>query len=142
MNNRNTATSPLKSAAVASATTSARAAASTTTAETSPIRFSNEDSKAAIRAKISHNLVDLVELTRTIVKNSQSTDLFKSCFKSLLATEPAINNCCDRIAKIEIITTQLNYQVEAIRNDCAHLDEICQQVHTTIHSKQQQQQQR
>ncbi len=99
----------------------------------SPIRFSNEESKAAIRAKISHNLVDVAELTRAIVKNSHSTDLFKSAFRSLLATEPALNNCSDRIAKIEIIATQLNYQAEAIRADCQHFEEIRQRVDTIIH---------
>ncbi len=98
------------------------------------IKFSNEESKANIRAKLGGNLLNLVDLTRSIVKSSESSDLFRACFKSYLASEPLIESSFEKLKKAEIISQQLNFQVEAIKKDCNQLKEICDQVNA-IHNK-------
>jgi hypothetical protein len=88
------------------------------------IKFSNEESKANIRAKIGQNLLNLIELTKSTVKSSESSELFKNCIKNFATCETLIENSCDKYNKIDIISTQLNYQVDAIKKDCELLEEI------------------
>lgn len=92
------------------------------------IKFSNEESKAAIRYKIAQNLLNLIELTRSTVKSSESSELFKTCFKNFTSNDSIIENTCDKFKKIEIIANQLNYQVEALQSDCNLLREITKQI--------------
>jgi hypothetical protein len=98
------------------------------------IKFSNEESKANIRAKLGGNLLNLVDLTRSVVKSSESSELFRVCFKSYIAQEALIESGCENLKKAEIISQQLNFQVEAIKKDCNALKEICDQVNA-IHNK-------
>ena len=77
------------------------------------IKFSNEESKAQIRNKIAQNLVNLIDLTRSSIKSSESSNLFKTCFKNFAANDPIIESSCDKFKKIEIIANQLNYQVRS-----------------------------
>lgn len=92
------------------------------------IKFSNEESKAAIRYKIAQNLLNLIELTRSTVKSSESSELFKNCFKNFTANDSTIENSCDKLKKIEIIANQLNYQVETLQSDCILLKEVAKQI--------------
>jgi hypothetical protein len=98
------------------------------------IKFSNEESKANIRAKLNGNLLNLVDLTRSIVRSSESNELFRACFKTYLANEPLIESGCEKLKKVEIISQQLNLQVEAIKKDCQSLTEVCDQINA-IHNK-------
>ena len=88
------------------------------------IKFSNEESKANIRAKIGQNILNIIELTKSTVKSSESSELFKSCIKNFAANESLIENSCEKFTKIDIISSQLNYQVDAIKKDCDLLTEI------------------
>lgn len=92
------------------------------------IKFSNEESKAQIRNKIAQNLVNLIDLTRSSIKSSESSSLFKTCLKNFVANDPVIESSCDKLKKIEIISNQLNYQVEAIQADCILLKEVTKQI--------------
>lgn len=92
------------------------------------IKFSNEESKANIRSKIAQNLLNLIELTRSTVKSSESSDLFRSCFKNFTTNDQFIDASCDKFKKIEIIANQLNYQVETIQSDCNLLKEVSKQI--------------
>jgi len=92
------------------------------------IKFSNEESKANIRNKIAQNLLNLIELTNSTVKSSESRELFRSCFKSFVANDQTIENSCDKFQKIEIISNQLNYQVDSITSDLNTLGEISKQI--------------
>jgi hypothetical protein len=56
------------------------------------IKFSNEESKAQIRNKIAQNLVNLIDLTRSSIKSSESSNLFKTCFKNFVANDPIIES--------------------------------------------------
>jgi len=91
------------------------------------IKFSNEESKASIKYKIESNLVNLIELTKSTVKSSETSELFKNCFKNFVANEFIIEQSCDKFKKIEIIASQLNYQVNAIKADCELYQEVCKQ---------------
>jgi hypothetical protein len=97
------------------------------------IKFSNEESKALIRSKIGQNLLNLIELTKSTVKSSQSSELFKQSIKSFVANENLIENSCDKFKKVEIISTQLNYQVEAIKEDCHLFKEINTRINSITH---------
>ena len=88
------------------------------------IKFSNEESKANIRAKIGQNLLNIIELTKSTVKSSESSELFRTCIKNFAASETLIENTCEKYNKIDIISTQLNYQVDAIKKDCDLLNDI------------------
>lgn len=92
------------------------------------IKFSNEESKSAIRSKVSQNLHNIVELTRATIKSSETHDLFKHSIKQFTQNDPLIENSTDKLKKIDIITSQVNYQIETIRTDCLLLDEISQQI--------------
>ena len=92
------------------------------------IKFSNEESKAIIRFKISQNLINLIELTKSTVKSSESSDLFKNCFKNFVANEDFILNSSDKLKRIEIISNQLNYQLESIKSDCEQIKEVKNQI--------------
>lgn len=92
------------------------------------IKFSIEETKANLRAKISQNLNNLVELTRSTVRTSETNELFKQCFKQFVANEPAIEASVDKLKKVEIISTQLNYQIEAIHKDCEQLKDVSHQI--------------
>ena len=94
------------------------------------IKFSNEETKANIRSKIGQNTLNLIELTRSTVKSSESNDLFKNCLKNFVTNETLIENSCEKYKKIEIIATQLNYQVEAIKKDCDLLQDINSRIAT------------
>ena len=94
------------------------------------IKFSNEESKANLRSKIGQNLLNLIELTKSTVKGSESSELFKTCIKNFTANETLIENSCEKIQKIEIIAAQLNYQVEAIKVDCEQLKEVKDKIAT------------
>ena len=92
------------------------------------IKFSNEESKAAIRSKLAQNLSNLIELTRSAIKSSESQDLFKSCIKSFAANDSLIDQSCDKFKKIEIISSQLNCQVSQLKEDLEVLNEVCRQI--------------
>lgn len=92
------------------------------------IKFSIEETKANLRSKIGQNLLNLIDLTKSTVKTSESSELFKQCFKQFTSTEQQIESTSDKLKKIEIISAQLNYQIEAIRDDCKQLKEICSQI--------------
>ena len=93
-----------------------------------PIKFSNEESKAQIRAKLSQNFLNLVDLTKSTLASSESSDLFRNCFKNFISNEKIIESTCEKVKKIEIISKQLNFQVDAIKKDCDLLPEICDQI--------------
>lgn len=92
------------------------------------IKFSNEESKANIRNRISQNLSNLVDLTKSTIKSSESSDLFKTCFKNFISNESAIDQGCEKFKKVEIVSSQLNLQVSQVKKDCELLSEICKQI--------------
>jgi hypothetical protein len=92
------------------------------------IKFSNEESKTNIKNKIEQNLNNLIELTKSVIKGSESNDLFKSCFKSFVGNETLIEQSCDKFKKIDIISSQLNFQASAIQADCELIEEVCKQI--------------
>jgi hypothetical protein len=92
------------------------------------IQFSNEESKSSIRYKLGQSLTNLIELTKSTVKHSESSELFKTCVKNFAQNDTAIENSCEKFKKIEIIATQLNYQVDTIISDCQLLKEVCEQI--------------
>ncbi len=92
------------------------------------IKFSIEESKSAIRSKLSQNLSNLIDLTKSSIKGSETQDLFKSCFKAFSATESLIEQSCDKFKKIEIVSNQLNFQVSQIKDDVSQIDELCRQI--------------
>lgn len=94
------------------------------------IRFSNEESKSNIRSKLNQSLINLIDLTKSTIKSSESNDLFKSSIKQFVQNESIIENTCDQFKKIEIIATQLNYQVETLKSDCVLLGEVCEQINS------------
>ena len=92
------------------------------------IKFSNEESKLSIKYKISQNLSNLIDLTKSTIKSSESSDLFKSCFKNFVNNESIIEQSCDKLKKVEIVANQLNFQVNQIQKDCDSLKEVCKQI--------------
>lgn len=103
----------------------------TSSQSTSPpitVKFSIEETKANLRGKLCQNLNNLVDLTRSTVRTSETNELFKQCFKQFVAHEAAIDASVDKLKKVEIIATQLNYQIEAIGNDCDQLKDVAHQI--------------
>lgn len=92
------------------------------------IKFSNEESKASIKYKIIQSLGNLYELSRSTIKASESSDLFKGCFKKFVANESSIEQSCDKFKKVEIVAQQLNFQASQIQKDCDLLKEVCKQI--------------
>lgn len=92
------------------------------------IKFSNEESKANIRYKLAQNLVNLIELTKSTVKSSESSELFRNCFKNFIPNEQILEASGEHLNKIEIISSQLNYQVQTLHTECDLLKEICNQI--------------
>jgi hypothetical protein len=92
------------------------------------IKFSNEESKTNIKNKIEQNLINLIDLTKSVIKSSETHELFKNCFKNFTANEAVLEQSCDKLKKIEIISNQLNYQVTAIQSDCDLVQEVCKQI--------------
>lgn len=92
------------------------------------INFSNEESKSSIRNKISNNLVNLIDLTKSTIKHSESNDLFKSCIKTFVANESIIEQSCEKFKKVQIVSNQLNYQASQIQQDVELLKEVCNQI--------------
>ncbi|CAF0895378.1 unnamed protein product [Brachionus calyciflorus] len=97
------------------------------------IKFSNEESKANIRYKIAQNLFNIIELTKSTIKSSESSELFKNSFKNFIPNESLVESTSDKLKKIEIISTQLNYQVESIRSDLNLLKEVNFQIDSIKH---------
>ena len=54
------------------------------------IRFSNEESKSNIRSKLNQSLINLIDLTKSTIKSSESNDLFKSNIKQFVQNESII----------------------------------------------------
>ena len=92
------------------------------------IKFSNEESKSAIRSKLTQNLCNLIELTKSSIKGSETHELFKTSFKTFAANESLIEQSCDKFKKIEIISNQLNCQVTQIQDDVRLIQELCRQI--------------
>lgn len=92
------------------------------------IKFSNEESKASIRNKITQNLSNLIDLTKSTIKGSESSDLFKTCIKNFVSNESAIEQGCEKFKKVEIVASQLNLQVSQVKEDCELLKEVCKQI--------------
>jgi hypothetical protein len=92
------------------------------------IKFSNEESKANLRYKVGQNLINLIDLTKSTIKSSETNELFRNCLKNFVANESLIENTCEKLKKIDIISTQLNYQVDAINKDCQLIQEVCKQI--------------
>jgi hypothetical protein len=92
------------------------------------IKFSNEESKANLRYKIGQNLISLIDLTKSTIKSSETNELFRNCLKNFVANESLIESTCEKFKKIDIISTQLNYQVDAIHKDCELIQEVCKQI--------------
>jgi hypothetical protein len=90
--------------------------------------FSNEEAKAVLRERILNSLNDLTVLSKNIVKSSKTTELFQHSFKTFSSTDSNIDNTGDKLNKINIITTQLNFQAEAIEADCKLFKEIQNQI--------------
>lgn len=90
--------------------------------------FSNEEAKSAIKERILASFNDLTALTKTIVKSSKTQELFQHSFKTYSSTDSNIDNTGDKLNKINIITTQLKFQAEAIETDCNIFQEIQSQV--------------
>ena len=90
--------------------------------------FSNDEAKSAIKEKILTSFNDLTTLTKTIVKSSKTQDLFQHSFKTYSSIDSNIENTGDKLNKINIITTQLKFQAEAIETDCNTFQEIQSQV--------------
>lgn len=90
--------------------------------------FSNEEAKSAIKEKILTSFNDLTTLTKTIVKSSKTQELFNHSFKTFSSVDSNIDNSGDKLNKINIITTQLKFQAEAIVADCGIFQEIKSQI--------------
>lgn len=99
------------------------------------IKFSIEETKANLKSKHNQTLVSLLDLARSTVRSSESHELFKNCFKSFTSIEQPIEAAGEKLKKIDIISTQLNYQVDAIRADCEQLKEICHQINSATSQK-------
>jgi len=97
------------------------------------INFSNEEAKAQVRDKIVQNISSLTSLTKSTIKSSKSNELFNACLKAFAATESNIDNTGDKLNRINIITSQLKFQAEAIQQNCASFKEICDQIHSFSH---------
>ncbi|RNA20987.1 phosphatidylinositol glycan anchor biosynthesis class U [Brachionus plicatilis] len=74
------------------------------------IKFSNEESKANIRYKIAQNTLNIIDLTKSTIKSSESNELFKNSFKKFIQNEQLIESTGDKLQKIHIIGSQLNFQ--------------------------------
>ena len=94
--------------------------------------FSNEEAKSAIKEKIINSLNDLTSLSKIVIKTSKSQDLFHHSFKTFSAIDSNIENTGDKLNKINIITTQLKFQAEAIEADCEQFKEIQNQIKSIL----------
>lgn len=97
------------------------------------IKFSNEESKANIRYKIAQNLLNIIDLTKSTIKSSESNELFKNSFKKFIQNEHFIESSGDKLKKIEIISSQLNFQVNKIKSDLELLQEVSSQIESIKH---------
>jgi hypothetical protein len=107
----------------------------TTISKEPVIKFSNEESKALIRSKLGQNLQNLIELTKSTIQSSESSDLFKNSFRAYLSHEKQIESTLDRVNKLEIISKQLNLQVEQIKKESGLLNEVCAQIKSIQNDK-------
>lgn len=93
------------------------------------IKFSNEESKANVRARLAQNQLNLIELVNSLVDSSESSKLFRSTYKSFLSSESAyVEPTCDKLKKIQIVAEQLNCQVDAIKSSTSKLKELEDQI--------------
>lgn len=92
------------------------------------IKFSNEETKASIKNKIAQNLGNLIDLTKSTIKSSETQELFKASIKNFVANETTIEQSCEKFKKIQIVSSQLNYQVDQIKSDVELLKEVCKQI--------------
>lgn len=97
------------------------------------IKFSNEESKANIRYKIAQNLLNIIDLTKSSIKSSNSNELFKKSFRKFVQNENLIDSTGDKLNKIEIVSSQLNFQVNKIKSDLELLKEISLQIDSIKH---------
>lgn len=92
------------------------------------IKFSNQESISNLKAKVGQNVLNLVELTRSVVKSSDTSEQFRNCIRNFTANEATIEQSFEKYKKINIISNQLNDQVDQLHKDCESLGEICKQI--------------
>jgi hypothetical protein len=92
------------------------------------IKFSIEETKENLKSKLSQSLLNLIELSKSTVRSSESQELFRQCIKSFALNESLIESSSDKLNKIEIISGILNYQVQTLEASCDQLKEITNQL--------------
>ncbi|XP_061737615.1 BLOC-1-related complex subunit 7 isoform X2 [Nerophis ophidion] len=75
--------------------------------------------KGLLSDKVAACSVDVIALTRQVLKISRSQELLGQAARNMVIQEDAIFHSEDSLRKMSIITTHLQYQQEAIQKKCA-----------------------
>lgn len=73
---------------------------------------------------------DLGSLARQIVRGSHSSDLLAQAAKNFAFQENTINNSLDTLKKMDMIKSQLEFQLAAVERSTITLDDIQDQLKT------------
>lgn len=90
----------------------------------------NQETKSRLNEKISGNMNDLGSLARQIVRGSHSSDLLAQAAKNFAFQENTINNSLDTLKKMDMIKSQLEFQLAAVERSTITLDDIQDQLKT------------
>ncbi|XP_074643290.1 BLOC-1-related complex subunit 7-like [Tubulanus polymorphus] len=90
----------------------------------------NQETKSRLSEKIQQNVNDISSLTRQMIRGSKTNELLAQAAKNFAFQETAINNSHETIKRMALITTQLQFQAEAIERSMEMMDNVQDQLKT------------
>ncbi|KAJ1140764.1 hypothetical protein NDU88_007102 [Pleurodeles waltl] len=84
--------------------------------------------KGLLTEKVNTCSVDVIALTKQVLKGSRSSELLGQAARNMVMQEDSILHSEDSLRKMAIITTHLQYQQEAIQKNVRHSSNLKDQL--------------
>ncbi|CAF0986111.1 unnamed protein product [Didymodactylos carnosus] len=88
------------------------------------VTFSNDDAKQNICSKSQTSITNIINLFKTIIKNSHTNDVMTTTLKQFVASEANLSSTDEHVNKIEQTCQQLLFQADLIQLDTNELIKI------------------
>ncbi|XP_058799002.1 BLOC-1-related complex subunit 7 [Phymastichus coffea] len=86
------------------------------------------ESKTRLADRVQVNINNIASLTRQIQRGSKSNEILMNSVRNFVQQDQVLHNVEANLKKLSLITTHLEYQLNAIDQSSAKLEEVTEQV--------------
>uniref|UniRef100_A0ABD2WC67 BLOC-1-related complex subunit 7 n=1 Tax=Trichogramma kaykai TaxID=54128 RepID=A0ABD2WC67_9HYME len=86
------------------------------------------ESKMRLADRVQVNINNIASLTRQIQRGSKSSEILMQSARNFVQQEQVLENATENLKKLGLITNHLEFQMDAIDQNTAKLEEVTEQV--------------